>query len=87
LQSAECDTAYDQQDRIRQRDDSECGDGRRLHGAPFVRLQLYGFENFPVHHFFRSGCAKIESMVAYLASPEAGFVTGASLTIDGGFAA
>jgi 3-oxoacyl-[acyl-carrier protein] reductase len=25
--------------------------------------------------------------VAYLASPEAGFVTGAALTIDGGFAA
>jgi len=26
-------------------------------------------------------------MVAYLAGPEASFVTGASLTIDGGFAA
>jgi len=26
-------------------------------------------------------------MVAYPASPEAGFVTGASLTIDGGFTA
>jgi len=26
-------------------------------------------------------------MVAYLASPEAAFVTGASLNIDGGFAA
>jgi 3-oxoacyl-[acyl-carrier protein] reductase len=26
-------------------------------------------------------------MVAYLASPDAGFVTGASLTIDGGYAA
>ncbi len=26
-------------------------------------------------------------LVAYLAGPEAGFVTGASLTIDGGFAA
>lgn len=28
---------------------------------------------------------EIAAMVAYLASPEAGFVTGASLTIDGGF--
>ncbi len=30
---------------------------------------------------------EIAGMVAYLASPEAAFVTGASLTIDGGFAA
>jgi 3-oxoacyl-[acyl-carrier protein] reductase len=30
---------------------------------------------------------EIAGMVAYLASPDAGFVTGASLTIDGGFAA
>lgn len=30
---------------------------------------------------------EIASMVAYLAGPEAGFVTGASLTIDGGFTA
>jgi len=30
---------------------------------------------------------EIAGMVAYLASPEAGFVTGASLTIDGGFGA
>ncbi|HRX87583.1 MAG TPA: 3-oxoacyl-ACP reductase family protein [Phycisphaerae bacterium] len=30
---------------------------------------------------------EIAAMVAYLASPAAGFVTGASLTIDGGFAA
>jgi 3-oxoacyl-[acyl-carrier protein] reductase len=30
---------------------------------------------------------EIAAMVAYLASPEAGFVTGASLTIDGGFSA
>jgi 3-oxoacyl-[acyl-carrier protein] reductase len=28
---------------------------------------------------------EIAGMVAYVASPEAGFVTGASLTIDGGF--
>jgi 3-oxoacyl-[acyl-carrier protein] reductase len=27
------------------------------------------------------------SIVAYLAGPESGFVTGASLTIDGGFTA
>ncbi len=31
--------------------------------------------------------AEIAGMVAYLASPEAAFVTGASLNIDGGFAA
>jgi 3-oxoacyl-[acyl-carrier protein] reductase len=31
--------------------------------------------------------AEIASLVAYLASPEAGFVTGASLTIDGGYLA
>ncbi len=30
---------------------------------------------------------EIAGLVAYLASPEAGFVTGANLTIDGGFAA
>ncbi len=30
---------------------------------------------------------EIGAMVAYLAGPEAGFVTGASLTIDGGFSA
>jgi 3-oxoacyl-[acyl-carrier protein] reductase len=30
---------------------------------------------------------EIASFVAYLAGPEAGFITGASLSIDGGFAA
>ena len=30
---------------------------------------------------------EIAGLVAYLAGPEAGFVTGASLTIDGGFCA
>ena len=30
---------------------------------------------------------EIAAMVAYLAGPEAGYVTGASLTIDGGFSA
>ena len=30
---------------------------------------------------------EIAAMVAYLAGPEASFVTGSSLTIDGGFAA
>ena len=28
---------------------------------------------------------EVAAMVAYLAAPEAGFVTGASLSIDGGF--
>jgi 3-oxoacyl-[acyl-carrier protein] reductase len=36
----------------------------------------------------RYGAAEeIAALVAYLAGPEAGFVTGASLTIDGGFTA
>jgi 3-oxoacyl-[acyl-carrier protein] reductase len=30
---------------------------------------------------------EIAAMVVYLASPEAGYITGASLLIDGGFAA
>lgn len=30
---------------------------------------------------------EIASFVAYLAGPEAGYITGASLTIDGGFSA
>jgi 3-oxoacyl-[acyl-carrier protein] reductase len=30
---------------------------------------------------------EIAAFVAYLAGPEAGYVTGASLSIDGGFAA
>ena len=34
-----------------------------------------------------SSADEIAGMVAYLAGPEAGFVTGASLTIDGGFTA
>lgn len=34
----------------------------------------------------RYGTAEeVAGMVAYLAGPEAGYVTGASLTIDGGF--
>jgi 3-oxoacyl-[acyl-carrier protein] reductase len=34
-----------------------------------------------------AGADEIAAMVSYLAGPEAGFVTGACLTIDGGFAA
>ncbi len=30
---------------------------------------------------------EIASFVAYLAGPEAGYITGANLTIDGGFSA
>jgi len=31
--------------------------------------------------------ADVAAMVSYLAGPEAGFITGASLTVDGGFSA
>ena len=31
--------------------------------------------------------AELASLVAYLASPEPGFITGAALTIDGGYLA
>lgn len=34
-----------------------------------------------------AGADEIASLVAYLAGPEASFITGASLTIDGGFSA
>jgi 3-oxoacyl-[acyl-carrier protein] reductase len=34
-----------------------------------------------------SDADEIAAMVAFLAGPETGFVTGASLTIDGGFTA
>ena len=30
---------------------------------------------------------EVAAMVSYLAGPESGFITGANLTIDGGFAA
>jgi 3-oxoacyl-[acyl-carrier protein] reductase len=33
------------------------------------------------------GVDEIADLVAYLAGPESAFITGASLTIDGGFAA
>lgn len=50
--------------------------------GPFAE-SLKGFLALP-----RYGHAgEIAGLVAYLAGPEAGFVTGASLTIDGGFAA
>ena len=41
----------------------------------FIAVQRYGHGD------------EIASMVAYLASPEAAFVTGADLKIDGGFTA
>jgi 3-oxoacyl-[acyl-carrier protein] reductase len=34
-----------------------------------------------------AGADEIASLVAYLASPEAAYVTGASLSIDGGYTA
>jgi 3-oxoacyl-[acyl-carrier protein] reductase len=51
------------------------------HG-PFAD-QLIGF--LAVRRYGQSH--EIASLVAYLASPEAAYITGASLTIDGGFAA
>ena len=43
--------------------------------VPFIALGRYGTGE------------EIASLVAYLASPEASYVTGASLSIDGGFTA
>jgi 3-oxoacyl-[acyl-carrier protein] reductase len=43
--------------------------------VPFIALGHYGTGD------------EIASLVAYLASPEASYVTGASLSIDGGFTA
>jgi 3-oxoacyl-[acyl-carrier protein] reductase len=42
---------------------------------------LHGFMALPRH----GRPDEIAGMVAYVVSPEAAFVTGASLTIDGGF--
>jgi len=50
--------------------------------GPFAET-LKGF--MAIKRYGKSG--EIAGMVAYLASPEAAFVTGACLTIDGGFAA
>ena len=38
-------------------------------------------------HADNADADEIAAQVAYLAGPEAGFVTGASLTIDGGYTA
>ena len=46
-------------------------------------LAMAPIEDFKIEDFDKS----IAGMVSYLAGPEAGYVTGASLTIDGGFAA
>jgi 3-oxoacyl-[acyl-carrier protein] reductase len=48
------------------------------HAAQIVKL-------LPIGRFGRG--EEIAGMVAYLASTEAGFVTGSSLTIDGGYLA
>ncbi len=50
--------------------------------GPFAET-LKGFMALPRY----GSVDEIAAMVAYLAGPEAGFVTGASLTIDGGFTA
>ncbi len=44
---------------------------------------MHGFMALPRH----GRGEEIAGMVAYIASPEAAFVTGAGLNIDGGFAA
>lgn len=51
--------------------DSEMADGMRS----YMALNRYGKDS------------EIASFVAYLAGPEAGYITGANLTIDGGFGA
>jgi 3-oxoacyl-[acyl-carrier protein] reductase len=48
-----------------------------------MAASMHGFMALPRH----GRSEEIAGMVAYLAGPEAGFVTGASLSIDGGFAA
>jgi 3-oxoacyl-[acyl-carrier protein] reductase len=48
-----------------------------------MAASMHGFMALPRH----GRGEEIAGMVAYLAGPEAGFVTGASLSIDGGFAA
>ena len=50
--------------------------------SPFAKA-LYRLMALPRH----GDPGEVAAMVAYLAGPEAGFVTGASLTIDGGFTA
>ncbi|MRV73617.1 SDR family oxidoreductase [Duganella sp. FT92W] len=52
-------------------------------GAGDFATQLHGLMAIGRH----GTAAEIAAMVAYVASPEAAFVTGASLNIDGGFAA
>lgn len=50
--------------------------------APFA-VMLHGFMAIPRH----ADAGEIAGMVAYLAGPEADFITGASFNIDGGFTA
>jgi 3-oxoacyl-[acyl-carrier protein] reductase len=51
--------------------DGEMADGMRS----YMALNRYGKDS------------EIASFVAYLSGPEAGYITGANLTIDGGFGA
>ena len=49
-----------------------------------------GSRRYPILKFRIQRCGTVDeiaAVVAYLAGPEAAFVTGASLTIDGGFSA
>jgi hypothetical protein len=66
------------------------GHGRQARVEPRkadVRVTQFGLAWVPCWRTTRAGADGIAAMVAYLAGLEAGFVTGASLTIDGGFTA
>ena len=55
---------------------------------PQAKTDLAALVALPsVHGAEPDACAEAAAMVAWLAGPEAGFVTGAMHTIDGGFAA
>jgi 3-oxoacyl-[acyl-carrier protein] reductase len=52
-------------------------------GSAFAKMLLDQVMSVPRY----ADAEEIAAMVAFLAGPEAGFITGASLTIDGGFTA